>query len=193
MIFEKELELKILPFINSFQKDFKIHGNSHISRCLIYASSLCYLEKIHEEDRINILYSVAFHDSGRVLDYGIDKNENLNIEKLKIYLEKEDKLYLFENISKIMSDKNQNSILHNIFHDVDVLDIMRPSCGIGGIFNFKKEYSFLIKERNYCDDLIHDCWKLICLTDNNEIYNSASSLDLVKELIKKNDFKILCT
>jgi len=193
MIFEKELELKILPFINSFQKDFKIHGNSHISRCLIYASSLCYLEKIHEEDRINILYSVAFHDSGRVLDYGIDKNENLNIEKLKIYLEKEDKLYLFENISKIMLRNSEKAILNNIFYDVDVLDIMRPSCGIGGIFNFKKEYSKLIKERNYFTELINECWSLICLTDNNEIYNSVNSFDLIKELIKKNDFKILCT
>jgi len=193
MIFEKELELKILPFINSFQKDFKIHGNSHISRCLVYASCLCYLEKIHEEDRINILYSVAFHDSGRVLDYGIDKNENLNIEKLKIYLEKEDKLYLFENISKIMLRNSEKAILNNIFYDVDVLDIMRPSCGIGGIFNFKKEYSKLIKERNYFTELINECWNLICLTDNNESYNSVNSFDLMSKLIKKHDFKILCT
>lgn len=192
MIFSEELYLKIFPFINSFQKDFKIHGNSHISRCLVYANALCDLENINDEDRILVLHAVSFHDSGRVLDYGKDENESLNVEKLKLYLESENKLYLFDSIKKIMIKNYNDDVLSKIVYDADVLDIMRPSCGIGGIFNFKKEYSKLIKERNYCDELINECWKLINLTDNNLLFDSKNSFTLMKELINQNDFKILC-
>lgn len=191
--FKIELEDKIFPFINSFQCDFKIHGNSHISRCLVYANSICNLENISDENKLLIFYAVAFHDSGRSLDFGEDKNDKANIEVLRKYLEKENKINLFIDIERLMYKSIDVGILSNIVYDTDVLDIMRIGCGRGGIYNFNKNFSKLIKNRDYCDSLIQECWQFINMTENNYEYDSVNSFNLMCDLIKENNFNlILC-
>lgn len=188
-VFKNELTTKILPFINKHQTEFVIHGNSHIIRCLIYAKAIIELEQIPIDESLLAFYAISFHDSGRVLDFGEDNNEELNIIMVEKYLYTENKLDRLNKIVDLMSKQN-NEILSKIVYDTDVLDIIRPSTGIGGIFNFKIDKLKLLITKPYLNDLLSDVVKLTQLTDNNDLYNKPN-LVIYNNLIKENNFRIL--
>ena len=193
--FIEELKLKIFPFIAINQKDYRIHGCSHISRCLVYANAICNLEKISDEEKLHVLYAVSFHDSGRLQDNGVDHYEQGNIDILRNYLSQENNLQIFDSCSSLMTKHNVNSKAHKIVYDTDVLDIMRPSCGNGGIYNFNRSYLKLLNDTNYCSEIINEAWQLISITDNIDEYNSFDTFSNMIALINANSlkFNLLCT
>ncbi len=189
MTFTQEIKEKIFPFLNSYQKDFAIHGNAHISRCLVYANALCKLEGI--EDGTPLFYAIAFHDAGRTLDHGKDYNDEASVEKLRTYLTQENKMHLFDKSYPFIYKSGCSSLEHQIVFDTDVIDIMRESCGVG-VYQFNKNILRLVKDRNYSDAFICECIKLIRMTDINPEYDSPNALDNMNTILNGLNFNLLC-
>lgn len=79
---------------------------------------------------------------------------------------------------------------------MDVLEIMRPKCGHGGIYGFKSQFLNFIKDdskyTNLRTDLINDAWELINFTENNKnIFSDEYQLNNILEFINLSNFKVL--
>ena len=92
-------------------------------------------------------------------------------------------LKIFDKNNELVITKSK-SILSDIIHDVDCLDIMRSGTGRGGIMGFDKNYLNLFKEQPYLQDrLISGAWQLINYTDSEENDN-VDCLKFINEKIK---------
>jgi hypothetical protein len=149
----------------------RIHSHRHISRCIIYADWYCDFLGIKDKKEILKLYiAIAFHDIGRQGELQ-DVWENQSYEIYVNYLFNEIKVdkKIVNNSKELFINKYHKSVLNDIIHDVDCLDIMRSGTGRGGIMGFDKNYLNLFKEQPYLQDrLISGAWKLINISDSDE-------------------------
>jgi hypothetical protein len=163
----------------------RIHSHRHISRCIIYADWYCNFLGINDKkERLKLYIAVAFHDIGRQGELQ-DVWENQSYEIYVNYLFNEIKVdrNIVNNGKELFVNKYHKSVLNDIVHDVDCLDIMRSGTGRGGIMGFDKNYLNLFKEQPYLQDrLISGAWKLINISDSDEFDN----VNCLKTLNQKN-------
>ena len=163
----------------------RIHSHRHISRCIIYADWYCNFLGINDKkERLKLYIAIAFHDIGRQGELE-DVWENQSYEIYVNYLFNEIKVdkNIVNNGKELFVNKYQKSVLNDIVHDVDCLDIMRSGTGRGGIMGFDKNYLNLFKEQTYLKDrLISGAWKLITFSDADEFDN----VNCLKILNQKN-------
>ena len=151
--FNKIFSKDIVDYYLENQKKFDsdgIHGCLHISRSLVICRWISkeLNKKGISNDIDKISYAISFHDSGRKSN-GID------------YWEYESKLnclnYLVKNgipnadyISSLILKKSETNTSNDFLclHDTDVLEILRPSTGVG-IQGFNKSYLRLSTIINY--------------------------------------------
>ena len=163
----------------------RIHSHRHISRCIIYSDWYCNFLGINDKkERLKLYIAIAFHDIGRQGELQ-DVWENQSYEIYVNYLFNEIKVdrNIVNNGKELFVNKYHKSVLNDIVHDVDCLDIMRSGTGRGGVMGFDKNYLNLFKEQTYLQDrLISAAWKLITLSDADEFDN----VNCLKTLNQKN-------
>lgn len=152
--FEKIFSNEIVNHYLENQKTFDahgIHGCLHISRSLIICRWIS--KELNQRGLTNdidkVSYAVSFHDSGRKAN-GIDYWEwqsKLNCLNYLIQKGIPDADYISSLIVK-KSDMNHTTNDFLCLHDTDVLEIIRPSTGIG-IQGFNREYLKLKQTINY--------------------------------------------
>jgi len=198
--FVKEFSDSILPIYKKHEDTFdvyNIHGSLHISRSIIFSEFMArYYKKIGIDVDFNaIRYAVAFHDSGRQGN-GIDLWETDSSKKCYTYLSKKYNSVYCKYVSNLIVKKIDNlDVNKKIVTDADVIEIMRPICGHGGILGFNSKYlSFLIDDTQVRNDLIFDAWKLIKYSeDNQHLFTDNNHLYKLLEILNdnKSNFKIL--
>lgn len=184
---------QIVPIYLRNEEDFDpvgIHGVLHVSRAVLLAE--CMIRYYHAikavewmaQDVNLIRYAVAFHDAGRKAN-GPDFWENESAKLCKDYLVK-------MNYAKECAEKSAAYIIKNsisdiaacIVKDADVLEIMRPSCGHGGLSGFRRKHLHFLPENDFLVQnlesgerkvvrkrMILEAWSLIVKTD--DIYSPA--------------------
>jgi len=200
--FAKIVQTEIFPIYTSHEEKFDqygIHGKMHISRALIFAEVLsrCYLSLGVTVDLLAVRLSTAFHDSGRQGN-GTDiwENESVKICETHLMSRCDDKYrsYIASLISKSTGEWDVNK---HIMHDADVLEIMRPCAGHGGISGFQRRYLNFASDRDpyfalFTDPittrekLINESWKFIYKTENikSGLVNSKHYLEDVTSILK---------
>lgn len=176
---------EIFPIYSKHELSFDrvgIHGRMHISRAIIFAEALarCYLSKGTSIDISAIRYATAFHDSGRKGN-GMDIWESESAARCEEYLkpkfDNEHRNYIANIIRK---DNNNWDINKRIMHDADVLEIMRPCAGHGGLAGFQRKYLHFANQTDpfyalFADPLelrellIHEAWSFILKTEEMKI------------------------
>ena len=152
----------------------RIHSHRHISRCIIYSDWYADLLNIGKDsiERMQLYFAIGFHDIGRQGELE-DVWESISVQIYNDYLKS-------NNIDKY--NVNNNTILLDIIHDVDCLDIMRSGTGRGGIMGFDKKYLNLFKENVFLQDkIISNAWQLINNSDSIE-YDTKECLKSIHEL-----------
>jgi hypothetical protein len=159
----------------------RIHGQSHIARCIIIAEYLLNISVIPKDtiERLQVYYAISFHDLGRQGECE-DVWQMESYEMCKNYLlsKKYDNDFV-NNTANLMFKKNElnENIFSKIVYDTDCYDIMRSGTGRGGLYGFDKRYLKCFKEDVFMQDkIINFAWKLISLTDNLE-YENVNSLN----------------
>ena len=171
----------------------RIHSHRHIARCIIYSDWYCNLMNIEKDsvERMRLYFAIAFHDIGRQFELE-DVWEDQSYEIYVNYLFNEIKVdkKIVNNAKELFINKYEKSVLNDIIHDVDCLDIMRSGTGRGGIMGFDRNYLNLFKEQLHLQGLlISSAWKLICLTDDIENDNVDCLVTIHNN--NKNEWKIL--
>jgi hypothetical protein len=209
--FLKELTDSILPLYEKHEKSFDfsgIHGRLHISRSIIFAEFMArFYSSISDQSNIDfssIRYSTAFHDSGRK-DNGIDLWEKDSEDNCYKYLyESGHNAKYCKYTASLIGKKIGKDINHSIVYDSDVIEIMRPCCGHGGIDNFNRlflnflsEKDILIEYGDGCEEIrnkiINDAWKIITYTEDNKHIFSNDHIYKILDIIKndKLNFEII--
>lgn len=172
-------------FIDNYNKDIadrierqqnqfglsRIHSHRHISRCIIYSDWYCDMLAINDfKERLKLYFAIAFHDIGRMGELE-DLWENQSYEIYVDYILNVinmDKQIVNSN-NELIIPKYEKSLLNDIIHDVDCLDIMRSGTGRGGIMGFHKKYLHLFQDKTYAQDvIISTAWQFINYTDGIE-------------------------
>jgi hypothetical protein len=183
--FEKIFREDIVEYYVQNQNKFDshgIHGCLHISRSLI----ICRLisKELSRKGIVtnidNISYAVAFHDSGRQAN-GVDLWENLSSSNCYNYLIKKGNpnaknisSLILKNDSAVRSKSNDYDFL--CLYDTDVLEILRPSTGVG-MRNFNNSYLKLKGVLNY-DVMFNEVLQFILETENlKQNFNDHNSLN----------------
>lgn len=147
--FVAELQEKILPLYQQHERTFDpfgVHGRIHICRSVIFAE---WMARAYDQqfpgvvDFYAVRIATAMHDVGRGGN-GPDLWESESAVACGQYVRQqalhsrngEYSKYVAQLIHKRPSD----DVCKWIVHDADVLEIMRPCCGRGGIDGFKREF-----------------------------------------------------
>lgn len=204
-----ELQERILPSYQSHEQHFDwsgIHGRMHICRALIFAEAMgrAYLDKAENVDFFAIRRAVAFHDAGRQGN-GPDLWEMQSRQLCWDYVGKfysgEEEGYA-EYIGQLIIKGGENDLAYGVVHDSDVLEIMRPCCGHGGINAFRQGALRFAGKRDPLasrfDDpedmrqqLINDAWNFIVATEKikQNLNGSKNYLADLLEFIKSDTVK----
>lgn len=191
---------------------FSVHGRIHVSRALIFAEIMsrfyCDNYKI-DIDFDAVRYAISFHDSGRQAN-GPDRWESDSADNCYDFLKKNNFLGKGSDYGSYVAsliEKHGNWDIHKkIVHDADVLEIMRPTCGHGGIDGFRRgSFRFLgykdgvvrydSNNEHVREVMIKEAWKLIVMSENNKS-RLTSNLDYFKNIIgiienNRDDFSML--
>lgn len=182
----------IAELIEKQQIDYglhRIHGQAHISRCIIIAENLLNLLISENDDnkKLQVYYAICFHDIGR-------KGECEDIWQQESYdycvnylSNKYDKEFV-NDTANLMLKKNElnESVYSKIVYDSDCYDIMRSGTGRGGIYGFDKRHLKCFNDNDQIQDkLVQFAWKLINLTDNNEYENIYSLKNMYQTTSKE--------
>ena len=163
----------------------RIHGQAHISRCIIIAENLLNLliSDIDNLKKLQVYYAISFHDLGRQGECE-DVWQQESYDLCVNYLSKKYDNEFVNDTANLMLKKNElnESIYSQIVYDTDCYDIMRSGTGSGGLYGFDKKYLKCFRGNDFMQDkLIQFAWKLINSTDNNE-YENIHSLKKMYEL-----------
>ena len=199
--FVAEVQERILPRYKEHERTFDpfgVHGRIHICRSVIFAEWMARTYAEHLPGAVDfyaIRVATAMHDVGRRAN-GPDLWENDSVSECRQYVEQyapkngEYSQYVANLIDKRPSDDVNKSIVH----DADVLEIMRPCCGHGGIMGFKREFLHFAGPRDphsnqfpaeIREKLIQEAWEWIAETERFKLklFNSSSFLtDLLHKL-----------
>lgn len=195
---------------NTFDAD-KIHGVLHIARSIIAGHILamrCQNEHGKGIDIFSILVAIAFHDSGRQGN-GVDVWEHDSYMNCLKYLSTGNKgVFLRGSMDSFdAQDKthyaaslifkkapSENDYTYMCVHDADVLEIMRPCCGHGGIQGFRRKELLLYKHFNKVDMelIIKEWWKFIGETESlSQALSVPDVMDKILALISEKKYPVL--
>lgn len=148
-VFVDELERKILPFYREHEAKFDphgVHGRMHICRSVMLAEWMARFYRAHaaaSPDFFAVRVATAFHDSGRQAN-GVDLWEADSARNCLRYVGDAlpaDRAEYARDIAALIEKKKRSSDpLKKIVQDADVLEIMRPCCGHGGLAGFRREF-----------------------------------------------------
>ena len=145
--FIDELEQKILPFYRQHELKFDrygVHGRMHICRSVMLAEWMARFYRAHTQTGIDffaVRVAVAFHDSGR-RGNGVDLWEADSAANCVRYVVETGGASDYADGVGALIEKKKKSAdpLKKIVQDADVLEIMRPCCGHGGLAGFRREF-----------------------------------------------------
>jgi len=212
--FLTDLYTEIFPVYIHHEESFDfvgIHGRMHISRALIFAEFMtCYHAEVLNNknlDNAAIRYAVAFHDSGRQGN-GHDIWENDSAAKCAAYLlgkpEFSSNPEYCNYVGSLVHKHGEWDMNKKIVHDADVLEIMRPCCGHGGIGGFQHHaLRFLSRKDDFIDydknpahfdgirqKLINEAWELIYYTEQQKHnFKENNHIESFLEIIQNNPYK----
>ena len=200
--FLAHLNRDILPLYINHEKSFdhhSIHGRMHICRALIFSEVMTryYLQETVMNPSVSaIRYAVAFHDSGRQGN-GFDIWEADSAQNCINYLSQ----FIPEEKAKdagfLIEKKGRWGLDKRIMHDADVLEIMRPCCGHGGIDGFRKKALRFLGARDQKEwrdaeirnGFIEEAWYLIRETERlkGTIRNVKDYMGELLEFVERNE------
>lgn len=204
--FLQVLQKDIMPTYIKHEKTFdfiSIHGRMHISRALIFGEFMAryYFRELSISPSFDrIRYAIAFHDSGRKGN-GFDIWESDSASLCASYLKKNPICAILnpETAGELITKNGRNhwDLDKRIVHDADVLEIMRPCCGHGGINGFRKNALRFLGHRDpdgktYGNDytreqLIKEAWMFISNSEDKkpELENSENYFANVMDILLK--------
>jgi hypothetical protein len=205
-LFVDELERKILPFYLQHELKFDrygVHGRMHICRSVMLAEWMARFYRAHTQTAIDffaVRVAVAFHDSGRRAN-GPDLWESDSASNCVRYVAETVSASDYAHGVGALIEKKKNSTdpLKKIVQDADVLEIMRPCCGHGGLAGFRREFlhfggpdDLLAREvpgiAEQREALIQEAWRWIQSTEPLKFFladSPAYMRDLLKHLEKQ--------
>jgi hypothetical protein len=146
--FVGELEERILPFYLEHELTFDpwgVHGRMHICRSVLFAEWMArfYLERsLCDIDLYAVRVATAMHDSGRRAN-GVDRWEADSATRcydyVKLYSPRAGDAEYARFVAGLIDKRKTGDTCKRIVYDADVLEIMRPCCGHGGIGGFRRE------------------------------------------------------
>ena len=205
-MFIDELEQKILPFYLRHEWEFdrwSVHGRMRICRSVMLAEWMARFYRAHTQTAIDffaVRVAVAFHDSGR-RDNGVDLWESVSASNCARYIVETGGASEYAHRVGAFIEKKKKSAdaLKKIVQDADVLEIMRPCCGHGGLAGFRREFlhfggpaDLLLRAvpgiGSQRDAFIQEAWRWIQSTEALKfcfINSPAYMRDLLKHLAKQ--------
>jgi hypothetical protein len=202
-LFIDELERKILPFYLDHELKFDrhgVHGRMHICRSVMFAEWMARFHHAHKENVIDffaVRVAVGFHDSGRRAN-GVDFWESDSAGNCVRYvLDAGGTEDYAQRVGALIEKKIKSADpLKKIVQDADVLEIMRPCCGHGGLAGFRRQFlhfggpdDLLVREvpgiAAQREALIQEAWRWIQWTESLKPFltNSPAYMrDLLKHL-----------
>ncbi len=146
-LFIDEFERKILPFYRQHELKFDrygVHGRMHICRSVMMAEWMARFYHTHPQTAIDffaVRAAVAFHDSGRPAN-GVDLWESDSAANCVSYvIEAVGRSDYAQSVGALIEKKKASADpLKKIVQDADVLEIMRPCCGHGGLAGFRPQF-----------------------------------------------------
>ncbi len=191
--FSEKFATEVFPLYKRHEETFdthKIHGVLHIGRSLVasYIINSQIEKEILPEYKStitieNILWAVSYHDSGRQGN-GIDYWESFSANNCF--------MSGHEYASTLIKKNRKTSDYCGMcVYDADVLEIMRPCCGRGGIYEFdKKHLLFLNTLGNFYEKLIPEWWIFIQHTEAiKEELSVPNIIDKLLEIVEQNKEK----
>lgn len=198
--FVAELQERILPLYKRHEATFDpfgVHGRVHICRSVMFAEWMARFRRASLSEPFDFhaaRVAVALHDSGRRAN-GPDLWEADSAENCRRYVaahpppgrgaEYADYVAGLIGKSPAAADACQF-----VVHDADVLEIMRPCCGRGGLAGFRREFlhfagphdpalAALPDAARVREELIQEAWRWIQETERIKLrfYNSATFLE----------------
>ena len=205
-LFIDELEQKILPFYLQHELKFDgygVHGRMHICRSVMLSEWMSRFYQTHAQvdiDFFAVRTAVGFHDSGRQAN-GVDYWESDSAANCIRYLLDAGHPSDYANRVGALIEKKQKSAepLKKLVVDADVLEIMRPCCGHGGLAGFRRQFlhfggpnDVLAREipgiAEQREALIQEAWRWIQWTEALKRFMTQSSTymrDLLKHLSRQ--------
>lgn len=152
-----ELEQRILPVYLQHERDFDpwgVHGRIHICRSVIFSEYMArfYREALSAEvDLYAVRVATALHDSGRRAN-GPDRWEKESqrncLEYVKTSGARPARADYPAYVAGLIEKRQTGELAQQIVYDADVVEIMRPCCGHGGIEGFKREFLHFLGGRD---------------------------------------------
>lgn len=180
--FSKLLVTDIAPIYEKLETTFdftNIHGRMHIFRSVIFAEWMSRYYTFNQNVSLDIFViriATAFHDAGR-RGNGPDLWESDSLNLCHDYLVNHgyDRDYA-QFVSKLILKHGEYGIEKRIVHDADVLEIMRPCCGHGGLGGFTIKHFRFARQgdpyfkgsqsaRTLRESLVTEAWKFILATE----------------------------
>jgi len=202
-LFIDELEQKILPFYRQHELKFDfygVHGRMHICRSVMMAEWMARFYRARTQTMIDffaVRAAVAFHDSGRRAN-GVDLWESDSASNCVRYVVETGGGDEYAHSVGALIEKKKKSAdpFKKIVQDADVLEIMRPCCGHGGLAGFRHQFlhfggpdDLLAREvpgiAAQREALIQEAWRWIQSTEPLKASLAGSSThmrDLLKHL-----------
>jgi hypothetical protein len=152
-----ELEEKILPVYVQHERDFdpwSVHGRMHICRSVLFSEYMArfYRETLSAEvDLYAVRVATALHDSGRRAN-GADRWEKESQTNCLAYIKSSGSRPEHADypayVAGLIEKQQTGELAKQIVYDADVIEIMRPCCGHGGIEGFKREFLHFLGSRD---------------------------------------------
>jgi hypothetical protein len=204
--FVEELERKILPIYREHESTFDphgVHGRMHICRSVMLAEWMTRFYRARAAaapDFFAVRVATAFHDSGRRAN-GVDLWEADSARNCLRYMREalpaDGRDEYARGVAALIEKRKKSADpLKWIVQDADVLEIMRPCCGHGGLGGFRREFlHFGGRDDRLARDLpeigetreslIQEAWRWIQATEALKAFladSPAYMRDLLKHL-----------
>jgi hypothetical protein len=199
-----ELEQKILPVYVQHERDFDpwgVHGRMHICRSVLFSEYMArfYRETLSAEvDLYAVRVATAFHDSGRRAN-GPDRWEKESQGNCLAYIKSSGSWPEHADypayVAGLIEKQQTGELAKQIVYDADVIEIMRPCCGHGGIEGFKREFLHFLGSRDVLarnlpdasrlrESFVEEAWRWI---DETERFKPRlfKSLTYMQSLLEK--------
>jgi hypothetical protein len=148
--FITELEEEILPIYLGHERSFDpwgVHGRMHICRSVLFSELMArfYYHNAMETaiDFYAVRVATALHDSGRQAN-GVDLWEQDSQRNCVEYVERRatgtTNAAYPSYVAGLIRKQQSGEVAGWVVYDADVLEIMRPCCGHGGLDGFRRDY-----------------------------------------------------
>lgn len=147
--FITDLEEEILPIYFRHERSFDpwgVHGRMHICRSVLFSEFMARFYYHHAMEKAIDFYAVrvatALHDSGRQAN-GVDLWEQDSQRNCVEYVERRATAATTSAhpsyVAGLIKKQQTGELAGWIVYDADVLEIMRPCCGHGGLDGFRRD------------------------------------------------------